>query len=180
MKLIDKSAIVAEIEKRLDELYDLLPDARNVEYGTITISEACNTGKYTALESFKDYIDTLEVKDPYEQCIQNDSIKAGIQAHAETYSFNIGSELFNQLTKEQQALWRKEIEQAVISGGEVGVELAKDIRYKENRKVKKVGISVPNIDDTLKEEGFDPDSKEAKIIKESYFMAIEKLAQKGE
>jgi hypothetical protein len=46
--------------------------------------------------------------------------------------------------------------------------------------VKKVGISVPNIDDTLKEEGFDPDSKEAKIIKESYFMAIEKLAQKGE
>jgi hypothetical protein len=76
------------------------------------------------------------VKDPYEQCVQYDSIKAGIQAHAETYSFNIESELFNQLTKEQQKLWRKEIEQACISGGEVGVELARDPRYKENLEVK--------------------------------------------
>lgn len=67
-----------------------------------------------------------------------DSIKAGIQAHAETYSFNIQSELFNQLTIEQQKLWRKEIEQACISGGEVGVELARDIRYKENLEVKEI------------------------------------------
>lgn len=78
------------------------------------------------------FLDTLESVDPYEQCVQYDSIKAGIQAHAETYSFNIESELFNQLTKEQQALWRKEIEQACISGGEAGVELARDPRYKEN------------------------------------------------
>ena len=75
-----------------------------------------------------------EVKDIYGQCIQYDSIEAGIKAHAETYSFNIESELFNQLTKEQQALWRKEIEQAVISGGEMGVELARDPRYKENHE----------------------------------------------
>ena len=60
---IDKDALVAEIEKRLDELYDLLPDASKVENGSITTSEACNTGKYTALESFKDYVDTLEVKE---------------------------------------------------------------------------------------------------------------------
>ena len=51
-------------------------------------------------------------------------------------SFNIESELFNQLTKEQQALWRKEIEPAVISGGEVGVGLARDPRYKENLEMK--------------------------------------------
>lgn len=76
--------------------------------------------------------DTIESVDPYEQRVQYDSIKAGIRAHAETYSFNIESELFNQLTKEQQALWRKEIEQACISGGEAGVELARDQRYKEN------------------------------------------------
>ena len=62
MKLIDKDALVAEIERRTDRLYDLLPDASKVENGMITISEACNTGKYTALESFKGYIDTLEVK----------------------------------------------------------------------------------------------------------------------
>jgi hypothetical protein len=67
--------------------------------------------------------------------IQYASIEQGIKAFAETYSFNIESELFNQLTKEQQALWRKEIEQAVISGGEEGIELSRDIRYKENIEV---------------------------------------------
>ena len=60
---ISKSALIAEIERRLDEFYNLLPNASKVEKGTITISEACNTGKYTALESFKGYIDTLEVKE---------------------------------------------------------------------------------------------------------------------
>lgn len=89
-------------------------------------------GRLEVLEGLKKFINTLEVKDPYEQCTQYDSIKAGIQAHAETYSFNIESQLFNQLTKEQQSLWRKEIEQAVISGGDAGVELARDARYKEN------------------------------------------------
>jgi uncharacterized protein YbaR (Trm112 family) len=61
--LIDKDALVAEIDRRLEELYKLLPDASKVENGTITISEACNTGKYTALESFENYIDSLEVKE---------------------------------------------------------------------------------------------------------------------
>lgn len=60
---IDKDALVAEIERRLDELYDLLPDASKVENGSITTSEACNTGKYTALESFRRFLDTLEVKE---------------------------------------------------------------------------------------------------------------------
>lgn len=83
---------------------------------------------------------SFEVKDPYEQCVQYDSIKTGIQALAETYSFNIESELFNQLSKEQQGLWRKEIEQAYINGGEAGVEFARDTRYKENLEVKEVDL----------------------------------------
>lgn len=58
------------------------------------------------------------------------SIDDAIKAHAEIFSFNIESKLFNQLTKEQQELWRKEIEYAVISGAECGLELAKDERYK--------------------------------------------------
>ena len=33
-------------------------------------------------------------------------------------------------------MWRKEIEQACVSGGEMGVELARDLRYKENHEVK--------------------------------------------
>ena len=62
-KYISKSALVAEIERRTDELYDFLPDASKVENGSITMSEACNTGKYTVLESFRRFIDTLEVKE---------------------------------------------------------------------------------------------------------------------
>lgn len=60
---IDKDAALAEIERWTDELYDLLPDASKVENGSITISEACNTGKYTALESFRRFINSLEVKE---------------------------------------------------------------------------------------------------------------------
>ena len=71
--LIDKDALVTEIERRIDDLYDYLPDASKVENGTITISEAANTGKYTALESFRDYIDTLEVKEV--DSIWNDACK---------------------------------------------------------------------------------------------------------
>ena len=76
------------------------------------------------------------MKDPYEQAVQYPTVKDAIEAHAETYSFNIESQLFPQLTKEQQALWRKEIEQACISGGDAGVTLARDQRYKENLEVK--------------------------------------------
>ena len=61
--LIDKDALVTEIERRTNELWELLPDASKVENGSITTSEACNTGKYTALESFRRFIDTLEVKE---------------------------------------------------------------------------------------------------------------------
>ena len=84
----------------------------------------------------------LLLKDQYGQCIQYPNIKDGIKAHAETYSFNIESELFNRLiTPEQQKLWRKEIEQAYISGGDAGVEFARDIRYKENFEAKGVDLS---------------------------------------
>lgn len=112
---IDKAAVVAEIEKLIDSHKPLK-----------TLDPTYCEGLDDSLDDVLSILDTLEVKNPYEQCVQYDSIKAGIQAHAETYSFNIESELFPQLTKEQQALWRKEIEQAVISGGEAGVELARD------------------------------------------------------
>ena len=123
---IDKSALVAEIEK--------------LKKRFMKQDDEFSDGYHYALKLLLSFLNTLEVKYPYEQCVQYDSIKAGIQAHAETYSFNIESELFNQLTKEQQPLWRKEIEQAVISGGEVGVELSNDVRYKENLGVKDVDL----------------------------------------
>jgi len=127
MELIDKAAVVAEIKRRKEESW---LGSYTKEKGII----------FDITNEILSFLDTLEVKDPYEQCVQYDSIKAGIQAHAEDYSFNIESELFNQLTKEQQALWKKEIEQACISGGYDGVELARDPRYKENFEVKEVDL----------------------------------------
>ena len=129
---ISKSAVIAEIESYKNSFCD-----RN---GYLENSET-NGLAYDTLCELENSIDSLEVMDdPYEQCIQYDSVKAGIQAHAETYSFNIESLLFNQLTKEQQTLWRKELEQACISGGETGVELARDPRYKENAEVKEINL----------------------------------------
>jgi len=124
LRLIDKSALVAEIKRRL---WLLVPK--------MTFHQ-----QRAELEKLLSFLDTIEVIDPYEQCIQYSSIEQGIKAHAEDYSFNIESELFNQLTKEQQALWRKEIEQACISGGYNGLDLAKDPRYEENSKVKEVDL----------------------------------------
>ena len=126
-----KSALVGELEKRIKTNKECMLGLRNLDY---------YQGKVDALNDTISSLNTLEVKDPYEQCVQYPSVNDGIQAHAETYSFNIESLLFNQLTKEQQKLWRKEIEQACISGGEAGVELARDIRYKENLKAKEVDL----------------------------------------
>ena len=51
---------------------------------------------------------------------------------AEKYSFNIESELFNQLPEEQRELWKKEIEQAYNAGREqMKEELLKNARTLE-------------------------------------------------
>ena len=122
MKLIDKDALVAEIDKQ------------KIGYNT----DGNHSVEYDTTRKILNIIDTLEVIDPYEQCIQYASIEDGIKAHAEDYSFNIESLLFNQLTKEQQALWRKEIEQACISGGYSGLNLARDRRYNDTPEMKEV------------------------------------------
>ena len=138
MKLIDKDILAAEIKKRVKGLNRL------IDIGCNNKEEFRLEGRLIegikTYENILDYIDTLEVIDPYEQCVQYPSVKDGIEAHASIYSFNTESQLFPQLTKEQQALWRKEIEQACISGGDVGVTLARDQRYKENLKVKEVAL----------------------------------------
>ena len=132
--LIDKSTLVAEIESKKKCAQTLGDNAIN------NSMQQFYDGMKQGCVDLLSFLDTLEVKDPYEECVQYDSIKAGIQSNAETYSFNIESKLFNQLTKEQQEMWRKEIEQAYISGGDTGVEFARDTRYKENLEVKEVDL----------------------------------------
>ena len=57
--MTDKEKIIAEIERRTDELYKELPDASKVLNGDISTTEANITGKYTALESLLLFINSL-------------------------------------------------------------------------------------------------------------------------
>lgn len=61
----------------------------------------------------------------------NDNIEELINQYAKTYSFNIESRLFPQLTHEQQSLWVKEIEYAVISGCKYGLDITNNEDHKE-------------------------------------------------
>ena len=138
--LIDKSALVAEITHKIKVLETFI---KNFDGISDKVEKAKN--KIETLGEVLLFIHTLEVKEinsivnPYDVCIQYTDRESAIKAHAEDYSWNIESELFQQLTPEQQKLWRKEIEQAVISGGYSGLSLAKDRRY-DTIEVKEVDL----------------------------------------
>lgn len=121
---IQKSVLVAKIKRLLAFYSKEIEDNKEDPW-------AMDIAKRDILQEVLSFLGTLEVIDPYEQLIQYPSREDGIKAHAEDYSFNIESELFQQLTPEQQKMWRKEIEQAVISGGYCGLNLATDNRYNE-------------------------------------------------
>ena len=121
MGLIDKDALVAEIERRTDELWALIPDGEKVLGNKHTKEDAFNLGKYTALESLDKFINTLEVKEvdlekSHKGISVGDVTPIEDEDPAAEYSFNTPSELFHQLTTEQQKLWKKEIEQAYNTG----------------------------------------------------------------
>ena len=189
MKLIDKDTLVEKIKQRLHKYEKEYEELAHYEIW-ITAKEI--EPKIKELKKLLSFLDTLEVIDPYEQRIQYDSIKGGIQAQAETYSFNIESELYNQqTTKEGQKLWRKEIEEAYIRGGEVGVELARDPRYKENLEAKDVDLE-KHLKEDIEDVFFDLDGVAVKgathyitvedvkdIAKHFYELGVNK-AQKGE
>jgi len=151
MELIDKDALVAEIEKRLDELYDLLPNASEVVKDNYTKDEANITGKYTALESFSKFLDTLEVKEV--------DLKKEIDNYLNPIeAWQIQEEPFSSMEKIAKHFF------------EAGLNTRQNI-----------DIDITNIDKVIEENGVDPNSKEAKMFKESYYTALERLkVQKGE
>ena len=51
--------IKAEIEQRMDNLYPQLPDAAKVVHENISLKQANTLGKYVALESLANFIDSL-------------------------------------------------------------------------------------------------------------------------
>lgn len=116
------------------------PKGSKAEYTITSISGGCYHGKGWGLpiSAEKDY-ELVESAEDVDVCnIQYASIDGAIKAHAGDYSFNIESELFQQLTPEQQKMWRKEIERAVLSGAYSGLNLARDERYEENRQEESV------------------------------------------
>jgi hypothetical protein len=107
---ISKDVLVAEIEKRLDELGDLLPNASDVVKDNYTKEEANITGKYTALESFSKFLDTLEVKEavlltPEEIkkiCTIYDNLKQ--ERECATVLYNSDETFFNHVLMEYKAI----------------------------------------------------------------------------
>lgn len=61
---------------------------------------------------------------------QYDNIEGAKVGFIEEYSFNIESRLYSSLSPELQKLWLIDIQHAVKSGIEYGIELANDERYK--------------------------------------------------
>lgn len=113
---ISKSTVVAEIERRLDELYNLLPDASKVENGSITTSEACNTGKYTALESFRSYINTIEVK---EVDLEKETTHYLLYEHHSPLN-----EIMHKADLKSEMQYHKDIENAFKAGFELGMHVS--------------------------------------------------------
>lgn len=142
LKLSDGNDLSESISGNLEKAareYSCIRSAENIDEYAEYDFEKYNAFKAGAEWKNKQMQPIIEVaRDIYKQRVKYPSVKDGIKSHAETYSFNIESVLFNQLTKEQQELWRKEIEQAYISGGDAGVEFARDIRYPENSWSSKV------------------------------------------
>ena len=62
-----KEKVRAEIERRMNELYNKLPNGNEVINGAVTIPDANITGKYTALEGLLSFIDSIEVKEVQEE-----------------------------------------------------------------------------------------------------------------
>ena len=144
---ISKSAVVAEIEKRM------------LRYEQERKTEpAYYDGLYTALEDLRDdFINTIEVKEV-------DLEKELVDYHNENFNPCDDGTLLSVETGSELAWY--DYERIAKHFFELG------LRYKSSY------VSIPNIDDTLKEMGVDPYSKIAKIFKESYCMALEKLKEK--
>lgn len=64
----------AEIVRRMDELYDKLPDGNQVINGAVTAPDANITGKYTALESILSFVDSMQGRSK-DRCIGCNNVK---------------------------------------------------------------------------------------------------------
>ena len=142
MKLIDKDALVAEIESKIEKYTKRgeESDAKRDGYGMYW------GGVLSCLNEVRTLCDTLEVKkvdlekefDKYTK----DILACDVQFEPFTHLYNCAKHFF-----------------------ELGLKAQSN-------------ITLSNIDDVIRENGSDPDSKEAKVFKEAYFVAIDKAFEK--
>ena len=59
-------------------------------------------------------------------------------------------------------------------------ELLSFLESLEVKEVVRTNTSLSDIDDDLKKLGVDPDSKQAKMLKDCYYRAIDRILEKGE
>jgi len=103
---IDKSELTKELLSRID---DNTRRGRDVSDYVEVLS---------ILEELKVFYNPVELDK-----VQYTDLRNALQIHAESYAFNVESPLFPQLNKDQQLLWVRDLEQAVISGGEEAIGL---------------------------------------------------------
>lgn len=82
-------------------------------------------------QSVSDYVEALSIignlgvfYNPVElDKVQYTDLRNALQTYARSYAFKVESLLFPQLNKDQQILWARDLEQAVISGGDEAIGL---------------------------------------------------------
>lgn len=149
---IPKSALVAEITQKIKVLEAFV---KNFDEISDKVEKAKN--KIEALGDMLLFIETLEVKEV--------DLETEINKYISDYFF--GSEtigFFAVRTYEEP--------------NEMDMALCAKHFFELGIKSKSSYVGTPNIDDTLKEMGIDPDSKEANSFKNSYYKALDKFKKK--
>ena len=131
---------------------DLVAEIERIEYETNYEPFIDEVlGKRFVCKSLLSFIDTLEVKEV--------DLEEEIDKWYNTKA-----------SKEFENVFYGDIEECAKYFFELGLNAQQNIH-----------IDITSIDKVIKENGIDPNSKEAKIFKESYYIALEKLkARKGE
>lgn len=125
-------------------------------------SSYCN-GWQHALRTFEIGINNLEVKEvDFEK--EAELIANGIMISVQANKY--GTNIYN---TERNDFNHHHLQMAARKGIELGLNTQQNIN-----------IDITNIDKVIEENGVDPNSKEAKIFKESYYIALEKLKYRKE
>ena len=120
---MDKVQQIIELIKKERDYYEKLTDSRACrDEDDYSVSVA----KELVLDEILDKISSLLVASPHTISekekeneypkLKSEELETDLQNFVGEYSFNIDSELFHTLSKEQQSLWRNDVENALVNG----------------------------------------------------------------